>query len=190
MSRQEYMSFGRKLAFHTAPTLMGIKCASLIALSCSEFDLDLHLRIFNRRAADRGLKIRFLHRCEHRCVLLVYSESKLKARLTEPETAKMLEREGYDVHAGLEAMLTRLSRQMECGKEFPHEIGLFLDYPAEDVRGFIENNGENYKFCGCWKVYGSEEHAKRTFANYEKCRVFLCNKLNEGCDIYRALRIS
>lgn len=23
--------------------------------------------------------------------------------------------------------------------EFPHEIGLFLGYPAEDVKGFIEN---------------------------------------------------
>jgi len=190
MSRQEYMSFGRKLAFHTAPTLMGIKCASLISLSCSEFDLELHLRIFNRRASDRGLKMMILHNCVHRCVLLLYNEQKLRTRLSEPETAKMLRAEGYDTDSSLEEMLTRLSGRMDCTGGFPHEIGLFLDYPAEDVRGFIENNGENYKFCGCWKVYGSEERARRTFANYEKCRVFLCNKLNEGCDIYRALRIS
>ena len=189
MSKEEYFSFNRKLAFHTAPTLMGIKCASLIALSCSEFDIDIHLRIFNRRAAERGLKIRIMHLCETRCVLLVYNEKKLYARLREAETAAMLNAEGYDVNGGLEAMLTRLSERM-CECEFPHEIGLFLDYPAEDVKGFIANNGCNYKLCGCWKVYGSEEHAKRTFANYEKCRKFLCNKLNEGCDIYRALRIS
>lgn len=121
--------------------------------------------------------------------MLVYNEKKLDARLHESETSEMLKAAGYDTDGELETMLERLSERMD-GCEFPHEIGLFLDYPAEDVKGFIANNGENYKMCGCWKVYGSEEHAHRIFANYEKCRVFLCNKLNEGCDIYRALRIS
>ena len=189
MSREEYRSFGRKLALHTAPTLLGVKCASLVSLSRLEFDIAVHLRIFNRRAAEKGLKIRIVHICETRCVLLVYNEKKLCARLREKETAEMLAAEGYDVDGGLDAMISRLSGRMEnCA--FPHEIGLFLDYPAEDVRGFIENNGENYKLCGCWKVYGSEECARRTFENYEKCRRFLCDKLNEGCDIYSALRIS
>lgn len=59
-----------------------------------------------------------------------------------------------------------------------------------DVVGFIENKGENFKLCGAWKVYGSVEKAKRTFSNYDKCRFFLCNKLNEGEDIYQALKIS
>ena len=58
------------------------------------------------------------------------------------------------------------------------------------VKGFIENNGGNFKLCGCWKVYGNVEAAERTFANYGRCRKFLCNKLNEGIDIYQALRIS
>ena len=189
MSKEEYLSFGRKLAFHTAPTLMGIKCASLVSLSCSEFDLGVHLKLFNRRAGEKGLKIRMLRVCDTRCVLLVYNEKKLCERLHDKETEEMLRNEGYDTDSDLDAMLTRLSERME-GCAFPHEIGLFLDYPTEDVKGFIENNGENYKMCGCWKVYGSEERAKRVFANYEKCRNFLCNKLNEGCDIYRALRIS
>lgn len=189
MSREEYCSFNKKLAFHTAPTLLGIKCASLVSLSRLEFDLGVHLRIFNRRASEKGLKIRIMHICETRCVLLVYSEKKLYERLREIQTAAMLKSEGYDIDSGIDAMLERLSRRMEnC--TFPHEIGLFLDYPAEDVKGFIENNGENYKLCGCWKVYGSEERARRKFENYEKCRRFLCNKLNEGCDIYSALRIS
>ena len=39
MSKNEYHSFGQKLAFHTAPTLLGIKCASLVSLSSAEFDL-------------------------------------------------------------------------------------------------------------------------------------------------------
>jgi len=189
MSREEYRSFGRKLAYHAAPTLLGIKCASLVSLSRLEFDLSVHLSIFNRRASDKGVKIRIMHICDTRCVLLVYNEKKLCERLHEKQTASMLLSEGYDLSGRLDAMLDRLSKRMEnC--TFPHEIGLFLDYPAEDVKGFIENNGGNYKLCGCWKVYGSEEHARRKFENYEKCRRFLCNKLDEGYDIYRALRIS
>jgi len=189
MSREEYHRFGRKLAFHTAPTLLGIKCASLVSFSRLEFDLGVHIGIFNRRASEIGLKMRMMHVCDTRCVMLVYSEKKLDERLHEKQTARMLRNSGYDLNSGLDAMLEKLSRRMEnCA--FPHEIGLFLDYPAEDVKGFIENNGENYKLCGCWKVYSSEECAKRTFENYEKCRRFLCDKLNEGLDIYTALRIS
>ena len=189
MSKEEYNSFGEKLALHTAPTLMGIKCASLISLSRLEFDIAAHLRIFNRRASEKDLKIRVLHICRSRCILLVYNEKKLREHLHEKETSEMLSDAGYNINAPLGDILTHLSERMEKGT-FPHEIGLFLDYPAEDVKGFILNKGENYKFCGCWKVYGSEERAKRAFADYEKCRKFLCNKLNEGCDIYSALRLS
>ena len=189
MSTEEYHSFGRKLAFHTAPTLLGIKCASLVSLSRLEFDLGVHMCTFNRRASEKGLKIRIMHVCDTRCVMLVYNEKKLYERLHEKQTAAMLRSEGYDLNSRLDTMLNRLSRRMrDC--TFPHEIGLFLDYPAEDVKGFIENNGGNYKLCGCWKVYGSEECARRKFENYEKCRKFLCDKLSEGLDIYTALRIS
>ena len=190
MSKEEYYDFGKKLAFHTAPTLMGIKCASLVCLSRTEFELEVHLRIFNRRASAKGLKIRPLYGCEHRTLLLVYNERKLRERLAEPETAQMLSSLGYRADIGVEGMLERLSERIEESSGFPHEIGLFLDYPTEDVLGFIRNNGENYKLCGCWKVYGSEERAKRMFANYEKCRKFLFTKLNEGSDIYQALKIS
>ena len=90
----------------------------------------------------------------------------------------------------LEKDLNRLSKRIAEESEFPHEIGIFLGYPTEDVEGFIANKGDNFKLCGCWKVYGDEEKAKRLFINYDRCRSFLCNKLNEGSDIYRALKIS
>ena len=37
MSKEECRRFEKKLAFHTAPSLLGIKCASLFTLSRSEF---------------------------------------------------------------------------------------------------------------------------------------------------------
>ena len=36
---------------------------------------------------------------------------------------------------------------------FPHEIGVFLGYPLDDVKGFIKNEGKKYLMIGYWKVY-------------------------------------
>ena len=51
------------------------------------------------------------------------------------------------------------------GKRFPHEIGVLLGYPAEDVKGFVVNEGKNYLYSGYWKVYGDLSEAKQLFTN-------------------------
>ena len=53
---------------------------------------------------------------------------------------------------------------------FPHESGIFLGYPLEDVCGFIANKGNHAKLCGEWKVYGDAHAAARTFHRYTCCR--------------------
>ena len=63
----------------------------------------------------------------------------------------------------------QLAGKLQGNCEFPHEIGLFLGYPPEDVKGFIENHAKNYKFTGYWKVYGDEAEAKKLFDRYRKC---------------------
>ena len=192
MSTEECRRFEKKLAFHTAPSLLGIKCASLMTLSRSEFDIGGNARRFNRRAASKGLKLRVLREecaCGGRSLILVYSEEKLERRLRDPENRKLLREYGYTDDMSAEECLERLAERTGCD-EFPHEIGIFLDYPAEDVRGFVENGGCNYKLCGCWKVYGSVESARRKFAAYDRCRTYLCGRLEQGDDLYRALKIS
>lgn len=190
MSETEYNNFYKKLAFYTAPTLLGIKCASLVSLSSDEFDLDFHTRNFNRRAASKSLKIKILQSGENKKLLLVYNEQLLKKHLAEYDVRCILKKFGYSECCSLDECLDCLSVRFSESGNFPHEIGIFLDYPVEDVIGFIRNKGGNFKLCGCWKVYGSEENARRKFANYNKCRKFLCGRLSEGDDIYKALKIS
>lgn len=190
MSASECEEFSRKLAYHSAPTLLGIKCASLISLASSRFEIGFHIMKFNEKAFVKGLKTRILCECKSRSLMLVYNEKMLEKRLCEKETADLLKQCGYPENASMEENLEFLAKRIKKTDNFPHEIGVFLDYPLEDVRGFIENKGENFKLCGFWKVYGSEEKAERTFSNYRKCRNFLCRKLSEGVDIYTALKIS
>ena len=84
-----------------------------------------------------------------------------------------------------EENVARLLRRLTACPCFPHEIGLFLGYPLEDVRGFMENCGRNYRLCGCWKVYGDPEAALRCFARYRKCARLYLQRYTEGHSLSR-----
>ena len=73
-----------------------------------------------------------------------------------------------------------LSGRLGQGGPFPHEVGLFLGYPPEDVEGFCRNGGRNYKLSGPWKVYGRVEEAKVRFETFRRCRDALYRHVEEG----------
>ena len=64
--------------------------------------------------------------------------------------------------------------------EFPREVGLFLSYPPEDVKGFIDHRASGFKCAGLWKVYGDEEKARSLFAQYKKCTEIYCALWQSG----------
>ncbi len=67
----------------------------------------------------------------------------------------------------------------------PPEVGVFLDYPIEDVRGYIKNQGKCSRCIGCWKVYGDVESAKRRLQSYKKCCDIFCKSLADGCSLVK-----
>ncbi len=76
----------------------------------------------------------------------------LKGKVAE----KLLKELGYKSD-NADLCVVRLINRVRSSAEFPHEIGIFLGYPPEDVRGFIENSAKKCKCNGCWKVYGNEK---------------------------------
>jgi len=62
---------------------------------------------------------------------------------------------------------------------FPHEIGLFLGYPPDDVECFMNNPCDGVKCSGCWKAYSDDENARKTFSRYKKCT-----------DVYQRMNLS
>lgn len=70
--------------------------------------------------------------------------------------------------------MKRLKERLWEYNGFPHEIGVFLGYPLEDVVGFIQNEGRECKCCGLWKVYCNEAETKKLFEKMQKCtRIYL-----------------
>ena len=187
MSEHDKKRFEKMLAFHSAPTLLRVKCANLFAVDQNDFRLRELENLFKSKIEFSGLKIRFLCKCKSRVLAYVYCEELLKIVLKDTQTSAFLEDCGYNKDMSVDEMLTVLESRITCGS-FPHEIGVFLGYPIEDVLGFIKNNGENFLFCGFWKVYSDPDGARMKFDKYVYCRNFLCNKISQGHDIYQALK--
>lgn len=64
----------------------------------------------------------------------------LQDDLGKSGVAAFLAQYGYQ-SIDIDYALNRLRERFNAGEDFPHEIGLFLDYPLGDVIGFIENEG-------------------------------------------------
>ena len=91
---------------------------------------------------------------------------------------------GYHSHDAARC-IRELRHRLKDSTEFPHEIGLFLGYPPEDVRGFILHKGNCCKYSGCWKVYGNEEKAAKEFAKFKKCSDIYYSKWLQGTPIQK-----
>ena len=186
MSEVERKSIDSVLAFHGAPTLLGVKCANLISFDRNECTMSEYLREYTDRLSDCGLCAKQLCKCRERSLVYIYNEKMLTAWLSMPQVRQFLSEYGYTCDMSLEQKLRRLSSRM-CCDSFPHEIGAFLGYPVEDIRGFISNSGKNCLLCGYWKVYENAEKAQQTFNKYDRCRGILFDKLKSGLDLFQAI---
>lgn len=157
-----------------APTLAGIKTGSLFSCPCdSPEELRQEVRRINRLLAGKGLCLLPLRFDGSRALLYLYRPSRLRQDLEDTEAVRLLEESGYPCHSAGQCVAC-LIRRLRESEEFPHEIGLFLSYPPEDVRGFIENKACRFKCAGLWKVYGDEERAKELFRQYKRCTDRCC----------------
>ncbi|MBP5363580.1 MAG: DUF3793 family protein [Ruminococcus sp.] len=186
MSEVERKNIDSVLAFHGAPTLLGVKCANLISFDRNECTMSEYLDEFADKLSDCGLCAKHLCKCRERSLVYIYNEKMLNAWLTMPQVQQFLSEYGYSCDLSVEQKICRLSSRMSCGN-FPHEIGAFLGYPVEDIRGFISNSGKNCLLCGYWKVYENAEKARETFDKYDRCRDILFDKLKSGLDLFQAI---
>ncbi|NLT08960.1 MAG: DUF3793 family protein [Ruminococcus sp.] len=186
MSEVELRSIEGLMAFHSAPTLLGVKCANLISFDMSDRTMAEYLRVFADKLSDSVLCARQLCKCRKRTLVYIYNEKMLDTWLKTAQVRDFLSEYGYTGNMSLNDMLGILSERIGCGS-FPHEIGAFLGYPIGDIKGFISNSGKNCLLCGYWKVYENAEEARQTFKIYDRCRDILFDKINNGLDLFQAI---
>ena len=118
--------------------------------------------------------------CSARFLLLVYSKPQLERRMADPQVQHVLRHFAYPVGQPLDVLLRNLKRRIAMCKDFPHEIGLFLGYPIEDVVGFIRYAGKGCKLSGLWKVYGDAEAASRLFDRLSRVCRAVTRRVDKG----------
>ena len=152
-----------------SPTLAGIKSGSLFSSEySSEAEMTRSVRDLNRRLGPRGLRVLPLRKSGGRVLVYVYRPDGLERDLASDGARSILAAAGYRAQSA-GGCIAELMRRLRRGGEFPHELGLFLSYPPEDVSGFIEYGGRGSKLSGLWKVYGDENAARRRFESYRRC---------------------
>ena len=168
-----------------APTLANLKTASLFTLPVEDDrETQQVLKKWERDLGQKGISIEILRASPQSLLVYVYRKKRLQRDLEHPRAQCILCSQRYRHHSSQEA-LDILKMRISTQDGFPHEIGLFLGYPPEDVQGFIQNRGQNCKCCGCWKVYGDPESATRQFARFKKCREVYLRMFNGGRSLHQ-----
>ena len=162
------------LVSHCAPTLAGLKTANLFSCSCPcPAQLAQEVTRLNKQLNSKGVCVQVLSNRGKRALIYVYRPKRLEKDLNHPDALCFLKQCGYQNGCALD-LVQQLQEKLCESQDFPHEIGLFLGYPPEDVYGFIENKAMHAKCVGVWKVYGDEQAARKKFELYRKCRRVYC----------------
>ncbi len=152
-----------------SPTLAGLKTGNMFTYPYGTAEeMRAAVRRWNRVFSEKGLRVLPLKYNGRSALIYLYRPSMLSRDLQNKTAYNILAKCGYGFRSPETCIAQLIKRMSDCG-EFPHEVGLFLGYPPEDVEGFIENKARSCKFTGYWKVYGDEKKAKRIFAKYSKC---------------------
>ena len=174
---------------YASPTLAGIKTGSLFTCPCTDRKQTmLEIRSLNRKLVPKGLRILPLRYSAERVLVYLYRPARLEKDLSNKEALDLLEKAGYRHENTNQCVVELIHRLNDLESEFPHEIGLFLSYPPEDVRGFIahgSNRSVGCKLVGTWRVYGDAESARETFEKYRRCTETYCKQWPDGVPLMR-----
>lgn len=162
------------MAMHCGPLLKGLKNAVIISVDnklLPELVEQLEHTPYGYLVLNAG---------KGKSLTMLYHINRFRKYVSQPQIVRGLQKYGYRVSekqtkrenmiCALFELAERITEYYAGSREFPHEIGYFLEYPIQDVEMFIHHKGQNYLMTGYWKVYHNLEEAKKLFAKYDQAR--------------------
>lgn len=169
---------------YCAPTLTGVKVGNLVTQPYeSREELRRFIELQDRLLRPKGVRIALMRVSEKRALIYVYRQRQLASLLSREGVQQFLAEYGY-TDFSIEACFSLLRARLLLD-DFPHEIGVFLGYPLEDIRAFIRHKGGNCPYTGYWKAYTNIDRARYIFGLYKKCTADCCRRYENGTDIFR-----
>ena len=120
-----------------------------------------------------------LRECSNALIILRDSEEQLSHHIFKEENKRFLRQLGYSEENDMREYLEILKRRY---KEFncPHELGIFLGFPLNDVKDFMNCKDKKCLSCGYWLVYNNLQEAQEIFSKYDKVKAHTVNYILSG----------
>lgn len=174
------LRLGFQIVLQCAPFLKGLKISCVISVDAKLYGW------LSEMFSDMDISYHRISCSDGRCLVLFYRPEELEKYLMEPGVYELIQKYGY-TDMQVERVLAHLSDRIRGfnrkGMGFPHEIGVFLGYPLDDVKGFIENAGKKYLMIGYWKVYSDLAGARTAFMEYDRAKDCAVNEFLTGKSI-------
>ena len=167
---------------HCSPLLAGIKISNLFSIKSESYS-ELYKKVYalNKNINKKDIYVEIIEKkntFNSFYLIFAYRKTKLEERVNEKLIKAFLENYGYFNCFTLEDYLCILTSKLSCSENFPHEIGIFLGYPLNDVISFIKEKGKNFVSCGTWKTYSS--NYKKIFLIYKRCKEIYIELYKKG----------
>lgn len=127
-----------------------------------------------------------LVRVKNKVTMFLFRRPLLEQYLSEEKVKNFLIEFGHQ-DKNLQELLLEVQVRYEAyanGKgAFPHELGLLLGYPVEDVKGYMIHKGRGSLCTGYWQVYENPAEKKSLFRKYEMAKEGLIRLFSNGMAI-------
>lgn len=175
-----------QLAIQCAPVITGIKIANLLIVQ-NEYVKDVYHLLRNTE-----ISVYALYRSETKTIMFVYRKLELLTYLNSEQVNTIINKMGYhslEIDSVLHEFSKKYTEYLRDGGVFPHEMGLLLGYPVEDVAGFIHNAGKNFLYAGYWKVYCDVEEKLAIFQRYNQVKEQMIHMVSQGIKLKDIINI-
>jgi len=174
------------IAYNIAPTIAKEKPASLLNLTKGIRNLHILWEKYKQDFMDNiTLEYYEIRKTENSTLVLFYNPKFLYKVLFQENNIAFLEQFGYSKEMTLLQCLEILKNSF--AKSCPHEIGVFLGIPVEDVISFIKLSGRDCLLCGYWKVYHNPNRALSIFKTFDRAKFKVLNHIANGAEPFCSL---
>ncbi|MDU0459421.1 MAG: DUF3793 family protein [Geobacteraceae bacterium] len=174
------------LMLECSEVMAGIKPANLVSIvnrtrPCGRNLYHLwqsHHRELSKRIANLSFTV--LKDKPQAMLLLCYDNYRLERQLAHAGIRVLLKKAGYACESSCDGLVAELQRRITGNDSFPHEIGLFIGYPAKDVAAFMGLVKLPFACQGPWKIYGNPAQSLDLAEQYRCCRQRMNSLLASG----------
>ena len=127
-----------------------------------------------------------LRECDNALIILIYDEEQLKKYIFREENKAFLMKLGYYEEEKIDSYMEKLKERYNEFK-CPHELGVFLGFPIDDVKDFMECTKKKCLACGYWMGFDNYNTAKKIFNTYDRIKEHTMEHILKGSSSHKVV---